>query len=148
VTTDASLVEVLGTHFNVNAYPDEASVRTTLLEGRVGVGKVSGGDLRLLSPGQQAAVKSDGTVKVDDRADTEEAIAWKNGRFHFNSADIRAIMRQIARWYDAEVIFEGNPELHFTGQITRRDEVSRVLQMMEMTGEVRFRVEDRRIYVK
>jgi hypothetical protein len=57
-------------------------------------------------------------------------------------------MRQIARWYDAEVIFEGNPELHFTGQITRRDEVSRVLQMMEMTGEVRFRVEDRRIYVK
>ncbi len=148
VMTDASLVEVLGTHFNVNAYPDEASVRTTLLEGRVGVGKISGGDLRMLSPGQQAAVKSDGTVKVDDRADTEEAIAWKNGRFHFNSADIRAIMRQIARWYDAEVIFEGNPELHFTGQITRRDEVSRVLQMMEMTGEVRFRVEGRRIYVK
>lgn len=151
VMTGASLVQVFGTHFNVNAYSDEASVRTTLLEGQVGVGPAafgSGEALRMLTPGQQAAVKPDGTVKVDDRADTEEAIAWKNGRFHFNSADIRAIMRQIARWYDAEVIFEGDPDLHFTGQITRRDEVSRVLQMMEMTGEVRFRVEGRRIYVK
>jgi ferric-dicitrate binding protein FerR (iron transport regulator) len=151
VMTDASLVEVFGTHFNVNAYTDEGSVKTTLLEGRVGVGPAasgSGGAMRMLSPGQQAAVKPDGTVNVNDRADTEEAIAWKNGRFHFNSADIRAIMRQIARWYDAEVIFEGDPDLHFTGQITRRDEVSRVLQMMEMTGEVRFRVEGRRIYVK
>jgi ferric-dicitrate binding protein FerR (iron transport regulator) len=108
----------------------------------------SDGGLRVLTPGQQASVKHDGSVEVDDRADTEEAIAWKNGRFHFNSADIRSIMRQIARWYDAEVIFEGNPALHFTGQITRRDDVSRVLQMMEMTGEVRFRIEGRRIYVK
>jgi ferric-dicitrate binding protein FerR (iron transport regulator) len=150
VMTAGSLVEVFGTHFNVNAYADEAAVRTTLLEGRVGVRPSSGASghtLRMLSPGQQASVKPDGTVRVDDRADTEEAIAWKNGRFHFNSADIRAIMRQIARWYDAEVVFEGNPELHFTGQITRRDEVSRVLQMMEMTGEVRFRIEGRKIIV-
>lgn len=151
VMTEGSLVEVFGTHFNVNAYADEAAVRTTLLEGRVGVRPSTGGPdmpLRMLSPGQQASVKIDGSVKVDDQADTEEAIAWKNGRFHFNSADIRAIMRQISRWYDAEVVFEGNPELHFTGQITRRDEVSRVLQMMELTGEVRFRIEGRRIYVK
>ncbi len=151
VMTSVSLVEVFGTHFNVNAYADEAYVRTTLLEGSVGVRsskEASGMKLRMLSPGQQAAVRPDGSVKVDDRADTEEAIAWKNGRFQFNSADIRSIMRQIARWYDAEVVFEGNPELHFTGQITRRDEVSRVLQMMELTGEVRFRVEGRRIYVK
>jgi ferric-dicitrate binding protein FerR (iron transport regulator) len=150
VMTAGSLVEVFGTHFNVNAYADEAAVRTTLLEGRVGVRPSSGASghtLRMLSPGQQASVKPDGTVRVEEQADTEEAIAWKNGRFHFNSADIRAIMRQIARWYDAEVVFEGNPELHFTGQITRRDEVSRVLQMMEMTGEVRFRIEGRKIIV-
>lgn len=151
VLTTGTVVEVYGTHFNVNAYEDESSVRTTLIEGSVGVGSLidgSGGSLRVLSPGQQAAVRIDGSMEVDDRADTEEAIAWKNGRFHFNSADIRSIMRQIARWYDAEVIFEGNPSLHFTGQITRRDDVSRVLQMMEMTGEVRFRIEGRRIYVK
>jgi ferric-dicitrate binding protein FerR (iron transport regulator) len=151
VMTTGSLVEVYGTHFNVNAYADEASVRTTLLEGSVAVGAAVGGSpgkVQMLSPGQQASVKVDGSVEVDDRADTEEAIAWKNGRFQFNSADIRSIMRQIARWYDAEVVFEGHPELHFTGQITRRDEVSRVLQMMEMTGEVRFRIEGRRIYVK
>jgi ferric-dicitrate binding protein FerR (iron transport regulator) len=151
VMTTESVVEVYGTHFNVNAYADEASVRTTLLEGRVGVRSTvegSPGKVQILSPGQQASVKVDGSVDVDDRADTEEAIAWKNGRFQFNSADIKSIMRQIARWYDAEVVFEGHPELHFTGQITRRDEVSRVLQMMEMTGEVRFRIEGRRIYVK
>ena len=151
VMTTGSLVEVFGTHFNVNAYADEAAVRTTLLEGRVGVrpsAGTSGTNLRMLSPGEQAAVKPDGSVKIDDQADTEEAIAWKNGRFHFNSADIRSIMRQIARWYDAEVVFNGDPELHFTGQITRRDDVSRVLQMLELTGEVRFRIEGRRIYVK
>jgi ferric-dicitrate binding protein FerR (iron transport regulator) len=151
VLTAGSMIEVFGTHFNVNAYGDEASVRTTLLEGRVGVGSSvdgSTGPLHILAPGQQAAVKVDGSVVVDDQADTEEAIAWKNGRFHFKSADLGSIMRQIARWYDAEVIFEGKPDLHFTGQITRRDDVSRVLQMMEMTGEVRFRIEGRRIYVK
>ena len=151
VMTTGSLVEVFGTHFNVNAYADEAAVRTTLLEGRVGVrpsAGTSGTNLRMLSPGEQAAVKPDGSVKIDDQADTEEVIAWKNGRFHFNSADIRSIMRQIARWYDAEVVFNGDPELHFTGQITRRDDVSRVLQMLELTGEVRFRIEGRRIYVK
>jgi transmembrane sensor len=150
VMTTGSLVEVYGTHFNVNAYADEASVRTTLLEGSVAVGAAVGestGKLQMLSPGQQASVKVDGSVEVDDRADTEEAIAWKNGRFQFNSADIRSIMRQIARWYDAEVVFQGNPSLHFTGQITRRDDVSRVLQMMEMTGEVHFRIEGRKIYV-
>ena len=150
VMTTESVVEVYGTHFNVNAYADEASVRTTLLEGRVGVRSTvdgSPGKLQMLSPGQQASVKVDGSVDVDDRVDTEEAIAWKNGRFQFNSADIRSIMRQIARWYDAEVVFQGNPSLHFTGQITRRDDVSRVLQMMEMTGEVHFRIEGRKIYV-
>lgn len=151
VLTTRSVVEVYGTQFNVNAYADEASVLTTLIEGSVGVGSLidgSGGSLRVLSAGQQAAIKINGSMEVDDRADTEEAIAWKNGRFHFNSADIRSIMRQVARWYDAEVVFEGNPSLHFTGQITRRDDVSRVLQMMELTGEVRFRIEGRRIYVK
>jgi transmembrane sensor len=151
VLTTRSVVEVYGTQFNVNAYADEASVLTTLIEGSVGVGSLmdgSGGSLRVLSAGQQAAIKIDGSMEVDDLADTEEAIAWKNGRFHFNSADIRSIMRQVARWYDAEVVFEGNPSLHFTGQITRREDVSRVLQMMELTGEVRFRIEGRRIYVK
>jgi transmembrane sensor len=150
VATSASMVEVFGTQFNVNAYADEASVRTTLLEGRVGVGPAKGspgGALRMLIPGQQASVTTDGTVRVEEEADTEEAIAWKNGRFHFNSADIHAIMRQIGRWYDAEVVFEGHPDLHFTGQITRRDDVTKVLEMMEMTGEVRFRVDGRRITV-
>jgi ferric-dicitrate binding protein FerR (iron transport regulator) len=150
VEAPGSLVEVLGTHFNVNAYDDESTVRTTLLEGRVSVRSTRGGMAdrkRVLMQGQQASVTQDGTVRVTSDADTEEAVAWKNGRFHFNSSDLRSIMRQVARWYDAEVVFEGDPELHFTGQITRKDEVATVLRMLEMTGEVRFRIEGRRILV-
>jgi transmembrane sensor len=150
VEASGSLVEVMGTHFNVNAYEDESAVRTTLLEGRVGVRSMRKGTadrMNVLAEGQQASVTGDGTVRVTSEADTEEAVAWKNGRFQFNSSDLRSIMRQIARWYDAEVVFEGDPDLHFTGQITRKDEVAKVLKMLEMTGEVRFRIEGRRIHV-
>lgn len=150
VEASGSLVEVLGTHFNVNAYDDESTVRTTLLEGRVGVRSMREGTadrMKVLSEGQQASVTDDGTVRVTSGADTEEAVAWKNGRFQFNSADLGSIMRQVARWYDAEVVFEGDPDLHFTGQITRKDEVAKVLRMLEMTGEVRFRIDGRRIHV-
>lgn len=150
VEASGSLVEVLGTHFNVNAYADESTVRTTLLEGRVGVRSMREGTadrMKVLTEGQQASVTEDGMVRVTSGADTEEAVAWKNGRFQFNSSDLRSIMRQIARWYDADVVFEGDPDLHFTGQITRKDEVSKVLRMLEMTGEVRFRIDGRRIHV-
>lgn len=98
VEASGSLVEVMGTHFNVNAYEDESAVRTTLLEGRVGVRSMRKGTadrMNVLAEGQQASVTGDGTVRVTSEADTEEAVAWKNGRFQFNSSDLRSIMRQI-----------------------------------------------------
>jgi len=145
-----SRVEVLGTHFNINAYDDEASVKTTLLEGKVKVsvaGQTAEQASRYLSPGQQSNVGKNGQLRIVDNADTEEAVAWKNGRFQFKSADLKTILRQMARWYKVEVEYRGNVDLHFTGQLTRNEEVERVFQLLELTGEVHFRTEGRKIIV-
>lgn len=142
-------VEVLGTHFNVNAYDDEANIKTTLLEGKVKVALNSGMSQagNYLLPGQQASITKSGAISIFNNADIEEVMAWKNGRFQFKSADLRSILRQIARWYDVEVVYKGNVDLHFTGQLTRNDKVSKVFEKLELTGEVQFRVEGRKIIV-
>jgi ferric-dicitrate binding protein FerR (iron transport regulator) len=150
VKTTLSEVEVLGTHFNVNAYEDEAAVKTTLLEGMVKVilpakeGKLSA---RFLQPGQQSGVTKDGQISVLNNADTEEVMAWKNGRFQFRSADIKSIFRQISRWYDVDVIYKGNVNLHFTGQLKRDEYVSKVFEKLALTGEVHFKIEGKKIIV-
>ncbi len=150
VKTSASEIEVLGTHFNVNAYDDEAAVKTTLLEGIVKVSvPVSAGKQasRFLQPGQQSGITKDGNIAVLNNADTEEALAWKNGRFQFRSADIKSILRQISRWYDVDVVFKGNVNLHFTGQLNRDDYVSKVFEKLALTGEVHFKIEGKKIIV-
>lgn len=150
VKAGSTEVEVLGTHFNVNAYDDEAAVKTTLLEGLVKVSVPAlgtGQSPRFLQPGQQAGVNKEGKINVMNNADTEEAVAWKNGRFQFKSADLKTILRQIARWYDVEVVYNGNVNLHFTGQLTRNDNVSKVFEKLALTGEVHFRIDGKRIIV-
>ncbi|MGB3006421.1 MAG: FecR domain-containing protein [Chitinophagaceae bacterium] len=146
-----SEVEVVGTHFNINAYDDEAAIKTTLVEGKVKVSATGSGlptpDSRLLSPDQQSVISKSGKISVVNNADTEEAVAWKNGRFQFKSADIKSILRQIARWYDVEVEYKGNVDLHFTGQLTRNDNVSKVFEKLAMTGEVHFRIQGKKIIV-
>ena len=146
VKTAASEVEVLGTHFNVNAYDDEAAVKTTLLEGSVKI-IAAGQPIKYLQPGQQSAINKQGTITVLNNADTEEVLAWKNGRFQFNSADLKSILRQISRWYDVEVVYKGNVNLHFTGQLTRNDNVSKVFEELVLTGEVHFKIEGKKIIV-
>lgn len=141
-----SEVEVLGTHFNINAYDDEPAVKTTLLEGKVKITSPDH-DARFLQPGQQSGVGKDGMISVNRNADTDEAVAWIKGRFQFNSADLRSMLRQIARWYDVEVEYRGSVDLHFTGQLTRSERVTRLFEKLEMTGEVHFRVEGRKIIV-
>jgi ferric-dicitrate binding protein FerR (iron transport regulator) len=145
VKATTSEIEVLGTHFNVNAYDDEAAVKTTLLEGLV---KVSAGNqsVKYLQPGQQSAIK-EGRISVVNNADIEEVMAWKNGRFQFKSADLRSILRQISRWYDVDVVYKGNVNLHFTGQLTRNDNVSKVFEKLALTGEVHFRIDGKKIIV-
>ena len=146
VKTAASEVEVLGTHFNVNAYDDEAAVKTTLLEGSVKI-IATGQPIKYLQPGQQSAINKQGTITVLNNAVIEEVMAWKNGRFQFNSADLKSILRQISRWYDVDVVYKGNVNLHFTGQLTRNDNVSKVFDKLVLTGEVHFKIDGRKIIV-
>ena len=140
-------VQVLGTHFNVMAYNEEDALRTTLLEGAVRVTK--GAAVGLLKPGKQAKLdKNAGSIKILD-VDVDEAIAWKNGLFLFNNDDIRTIMRQISRWYDVDISFEGDTlkGRNFTGQISRNNNVSQVLKMLELTKEVHFKMTGKNIIV-
>lgn len=150
VEATSSEIEVLGTHFNVNAYDDEASIKTTLLEGmvKVSVPALAGNQsAKFLQPGQQAGINKEGKINVLDNADTEEAVAWKNGRFQFKSADLKSILRQISRWYDADIEYKGNVNLHFTGQLTRNKYVSKVFEQLSLTGEVHFKIDGKRIIV-
>ncbi|MBC9930263.1 FecR family protein [Chitinophaga qingshengii] len=134
-------VGVLGTTFNVMGYSDEKNIRTTLLTGAVRVSR--GNTSNVLQPGQQAIGNS---LQVQ-AADTEEAIAWKNGMTVFTNADIHSIMRQIARWYDVEVVYRGDiPQRLFTGKIPRDANVSKVLKILELSN-IHFTIEDRKIIV-
>ncbi len=145
-----SEVEVLGTHFNINAYDDEAAIKTTLLEGKVKVLALSnqnGVQAKFLTPGQQSIIAKSGSINVLSNADTEEAVAWKNGRFQFNSADLKSIFRQISRWYNVDVEYKGDMDLRFTGQLTRSDNVSKVFEKLKLTGEVNFKIEGKKIIV-
>lgn len=141
-------ITVLGTHFNISSYGDEPTMQTTLLEGSVLVKKAE--VTKVLTPGQQARVATGESVPdiAVKTVDTESVVAWKEGRFEFNG-NIREIMRQISRWYDLDVKYEGNVERKsFAGTISRKNNVSEVLKMLELTGGIQFRIEDRRITVK
>jgi transmembrane sensor len=145
-----SEVEVLGTHFNINAYDDEASIKTTLLEGKVKVtvpGKSATQPARFLQAGQQSGISKAGQINIISNADTEEAVAWIKGRFQFENTDLRTMLRQFARWYDVEVEYRGPVDLYFTGQLTRNEEVRKVFKQLELTGEVHFRMEGRKVIV-
>lgn len=150
VTAGKSAIEVLGTHFNVNAYDDEVQVRTSLLEGSVKIAVIDQPDqqqMKILKPGQQARMTRSGRISVVNNIDTEEIMAWKNGLFVFKSTDLRSIMRQIARWYDIDIEYKDNVGMQFTGQITRNNNVSKVLEMLELTEEVKFRVAGKKVIV-
>jgi ferric-dicitrate binding protein FerR (iron transport regulator) len=138
-------VAVLGTVFNVKAYDDEEEIETTLLEGSVKLG--AAGKTTLLLPGQQARVTEAGQINVLHDINPEQTIAWKNGLFEFNG-NIRGIMRQIARWYDVEVVYNGNlTQKAFGGAIARKENISDVLKLLEMTGTIRFKIEGKIVSV-
>jgi ferric-dicitrate binding protein FerR (iron transport regulator) len=144
VETSQQSIEVLGTHFNVNAYEEERQTKTTLLEGKVKV--QTGSSVRVIKPGEQAASMQPGSLRVSE-ADTEEAIAWKNGYFKFNKADIQTIMRQLERWYDVDVEYQGAvPTDLFVGKINRSENISGVLRILELS-KVQFKIVNRKIIV-
>ena len=138
------MVEVLGTHFNVNAYGDEPHMKVTLLEGAV---KVSSGNVSgILKPGQQAKVK-DNDINVQSDINIDQVMAWKNGYFSFEKAGITEVMRQIARWYNIEVAYDGEiPNERFGGELRRNSKLSSVLKVLEKSG-VKFRIENNKVTV-
>lgn len=150
VATDDQEIEVLGTQFNVNSYKNEIQTKTTLLEGSV---KLTGIDQQrslnngvLLKPGYTAVLK--GNKFVISEADIEEALAWKNGYFLFRNESLHSIMRKISRWYDVEVVYEGDFEnREFEGSMSRFKNVSEILRKFELTGNIHFKIEGRRIVV-
>nr|WP_260170829.1 FecR family protein [Mucilaginibacter lappiensis] len=143
VKVDHMQVKVLGTHFNIMAYQDEPAIKTTLLEGAVQLH--DGNSNSLLKPGQQGIVKGD-NIQIAE-VDVAQTIAWKNGFFEFNRASIYGIMKQISRWYDVEVVYEGKiPDDEFVGKIERNVKLSQVLHILEL-NHVHFKVEDKRITV-
>lgn len=145
VKVDGMTVDVLGTHFDVMAYGDEPSITTTLLQGSVQIGM---NDHHLmLTPGQQSTVAR-ATGQIAARGvDVDEAVAWKNGVFQFNSEDIQSVMRKVARWYDVDVRYEGTVGQHFTGSAPRDADLATLLRRMELTNEVKFQVTGKTVTV-
>ncbi|HEX8609518.1 MAG TPA: FecR domain-containing protein [Pedobacter sp.] len=134
VRSGQQIVEVLGTHFDINAYQDEPVIKTTLLEGSVKVhyGTASA----LIKPGQQTIINVNDHKEITVRdADLEKEMAWKNGIFSFDNDDLKSVMRQIARWYDAEVIYEGDiPDDKFIGGIPKSSRLSGVAKILELNN--------------
>jgi transmembrane sensor len=140
-------VEVLGTHFNINAYEDEAEMKTTLLEGSVKVTK--GAESALLKPGQQVIISQSSHLSHPIPVQTDEVMAWKNGLFHFEHADLKTVMRQLARWYDVDIVYKDpNPKSDpLFMDMSRNANLSDVLKALEVSGSARFSIEGKKIIV-
>ena len=158
-----SRVEVLGTHFNVNAYGDDGVVKTTLLEGKVKVVNLpdqqAGRESAILKPGEQAIAsgrspltpdrnRDRSLLTIDHSPDIESVMAWKNGLFQFNNVTIETVMRQVARWYDVQVVYErdASQEL-FRGKMYRNTDISQLLKILELSG-AHFKIEGKKVIVQ
>lgn len=137
-------VEVLGTHFNINAYNDEERVKTTLMEGHVKV-KLNNGKTALLKPGEQSQVLDNIRVMP---VEAGTAVEWKDGVFRFDDENIVSIMRQFSRWYDIDVVCQGDLSTAcFVGQISKNNNLSQVLRLLTLTRSVRFKIEGKKVTV-
>lgn len=137
-------VEVLGTQFNINAYSDEKSIKTTLFEGEIRVIDLQTNDSKLLKPGEQSNVDQSIHVK---RIDTQVEIAWKEGYFYFKKADIKTVMRQLGRWYGITARYNDNlPEQHFSGAISNSLTLLEVLEILEKSN-IHFSLEGKEVIV-
>jgi ferric-dicitrate binding protein FerR (iron transport regulator) len=143
VTVNHSTVEVLGTHFNIMGYADEKSTNTTLLEGSVKI--ISGNNQKLIVPGEQARVN--GEIEVA-KVNVAQAVEWKNGNFNFSHENIETIMRKVARWYNVSVQYQGAMTNEgFVGTVPRSENITEVLNALELTGLVHFKIIERRVIV-
>src|ERR1051326_5410244 len=141
---DSSSVSVLGTHFNVMSYDNEISKEITLLEGSISVNERDQSEK--LSPGMQAKITGKMLTK-ETNVNSDEIIGWKNGLFVFHGTPIESIMRQVERWYDAKVEYQDKVNLHLNATIERDVPVSKLLHIFELTNQVKFKIEGKKIIV-
>ncbi|MFT3701420.1 MAG: FecR domain-containing protein [Agriterribacter sp.] len=146
VSTDEGIeVEVLGTHFNVKAYEDENDVKTTLTEGKVKIRKDE--NTVTLAPSQQGLWKKKAQNLTVKEVDAEKEIAWKNGIIEFNDDELPYIMRQLSRWYDVDISFEGAiPKGSYNGAIPRKATLSEVMQILKVAG-VKYWLDNKKLIV-
>jgi transmembrane sensor len=142
VSVKGETIEDIGTHFNINAFEDEPVMRTTLLEGSIAVSGI------LLKPGQQAVKKADGKITVLDQVDEEKVMAWKNDLFRFTkNTSLYAVMNELSRWYDLEVVYTGtNKDYHFGGYMSRDSKLSSVLRILQVSG-LKFSLDGKKLIV-
>jgi hypothetical protein len=137
-------VQVLGTHFNINSYSDDQSIKTTLLEGAI---KVSNANFsKILKPGEQSLVENNGlgNINVIKNIDVDGEIAWKKGLFSFNNVALKTILIQLERWYDIKIDYQSIPDKRYNGMVPRKSNLSEVLNMLELTGNISFKIEEGR----
>jgi ferric-dicitrate binding protein FerR (iron transport regulator) len=134
VKSGGQTVEVLGTHFNINAYEDENSIKTTLVEGAVKVSSSIGSSL--IVPGQQAVLSREGNGAIFRRnVNIDKEIAWKDGMFSFENDDVKSVMRSIARWYNVDVSYKGDlSDIVFSGEIFRTAKLSEVFEILKLNN--------------
>lgn len=143
----SSSVTVLGTSFNIRAYPEEKQSQTTLAEGSVRI--YSPGSSMLLKPGEQAEVNALSGEMVKKEVEVKTFTSWKDGRFVFEQEPLENIMRTLERWYDIRVIFrdEGAKRISLSGNLKRYGDFSQVMNMLQMTGDVRFELHGNDVYI-
>jgi transmembrane sensor len=146
---DGGDIKVLGTQFNINTYDQKAMAKTTLLKGSVRITRDNFS--QTLSPGQQALVRTgkadNATIRIVENVDVDQVMAWKNGYFSFANTSLDGVMQQISRWYDVDIVYEGKiPERKFGGEISRNNNASQVLKVLE-ESDVHFRIDGRKIIV-
>lgn len=144
VETAKQQIEVLGTRFNVNAYEEEAGIKTTLIEGKVKV--ITENETVILKPNQEFVLKTDGIITQPVEVDM--AIDWKNGDFIFANDDIHNVMQKITRWYNVEAVYDNAVSpVNLNGQISRSRNLSEVLRMLELSGNLTFRIDNGVIHI-
>ncbi|MFC2124691.1 FecR family protein, partial [Bacteroidota bacterium] len=153
VSSGSMDITVLGTSFNVSAYPDELSIKTTLVEGKVQIdvtgnlGSTSASEI--LMPNDQAVILRDGSTIKINQVNTSQYTSWIDGKIEFTNDNLDMVMKRLARWYDFEYEFENNlaRDYHFSARISNIENVSSILEMLEMTTDVKFELRNNTIVI-
>ena len=142
VNSKQQSVKVLGTHFNVNTYMDDNVSKTTLLEGSIALNTSK--HSKIIKPGQQALIGVNSLIAIDKDVDVQNVVAWKNGLFVFDNAGLKSILNQLERWYDIKIDYSDIPNKRYNGMVPRKAKLSEVLNMLELTGNINFKIEEGR----